>query len=111
MQLYRGVTAVNDELRNRTLRYTLRTLRFCRDLLDNWEAREPGRALLRASLSVSSQHWSACRGSSFMTKMAAASDAAADSALLLMLIVQSGLRQDADAKDLLAEAREITAVL
>jgi hypothetical protein len=40
-----------------------------------------------------------------------AEDEAAESVMWMMLIVRSAIRDDAEAKDLLAEGREVTAIL
>ena len=53
-----------DELRQRTFRYTLRIIRFCRTLPDTWVEREVGKQLLRARMGVTGNYWSCCRGRS-----------------------------------------------
>ena len=114
MQLYRGMTAIADELRQRTLRYTLQILAFCRDIPDRWEARELGRQLLRAGMGVSGNYWSACRGRSdreFIAKLGVAVDEAEESVLWLTVFIQSGLRNDVSARDSLQEGTEIRAIL
>ena len=103
-----------DELRQRTFRYALRTLSFCRKLPETFEGREIARQLLRAGMGTASNYWSACRGRSddeFISKLGVAEDEAAESVMWLTLILQSGIRQDADTKRLLTEGREITAIL
>jgi four helix bundle protein len=105
---------IAEELRERTFRYALRTVAFCRKLPETVEGREICRQLLRAGMGTASNYWSACRGRSdkeFVAKLGTAEDEAAESVMWLMLILQSGIRQDADTKDLLAEGREITAIL
>ena len=105
---------IADELRNRTFRYCLRTIAFCRTLPDDWVAREIGRQLLRAGMGVSGNYWSACRGRSdreFIAKLGVAADEADESVLWLMAITQSGVREDLDGKTLLAEGKEIRAIL
>jgi four helix bundle protein len=65
-------------------------------------------------MGASANYWSACRarsGAEFVAKLGVAEDEAAESVLWLMLIVESGLRQDVKTKDLLNEGREITAIL
>ena len=107
-------TTIAEELRARTFRYTLRIIALCRKLPDTWEAREMGRQLLRSCMGTASNYWSACRGRStneFISRLGVATDEGAESVLWLMLIVQSGVRTETDAKDVLAEGREITAIL
>jgi four helix bundle protein len=109
-----GAMSIADELRQRTFRYALRVIAFCQKLTDTWIGREIGRQLLRAGMGTSANYWSACRGRSdreFIAKLGVAEDEAAESVMWLMLVVQSGLRQDPDARALLAEGREITAIL
>jgi four helix bundle protein len=105
---------IADELRNRTFRYCLRTIAFCRTLPDDWVAREIGRQLLRAGMGVSGNYWSACRGRSdreFIAKLGVAADEADESVLWLMAVIQSGVREDMEGKTLLVEGREIRAIL
>ena len=114
MQLNRRMTVIADELRNRTLRYTLSILRFCRTLPDEWEIRELGRQLLRAGMGVAGNYWSACRGRSdreFIAKLGVAVDEAEESVLWLTVFIQGGIHNDLDAKNLLGEGREIRAIL
>jgi four helix bundle protein len=109
-----AMTTIADELRQRTFRYALRVLAFCRKLPDSVEGREIAKQLLRAGMGTSSNYWSACRGRSgaeFIAKLGVAEDEAAESVMWLRLILQSGLRADAETKDLLQEGREITAIL
>lgn len=105
---------IAEDLRQRTFRYALQTIQFCRALPDTWDAREVGRQLLRAGMGTASNYWSACRGrsdSEFISKLGVAEDEAAESVLWAMLIIQSGIRDDVKSKDLLSEGREITAIL
>ena len=105
---------IAEELRQRTFTYALRVIAFCRKLAGTWESREIARQLLRAGMGTASNYWSACRGRSgaeFVAKLGVAEDEAAESVMWLMLVVQSDIRNDADAKGLLVEGREITAIL
>src|SRR5215510_6737341 len=97
---------IADELRRRTFRYNLRTITLCRTLPDDWDARELGRQLLRAGMGVAGNYWSACRGRSdreFIAKLGVAVDEAEESVLWLTAFMQSGIRNDATARDLLQE--------
>jgi four helix bundle protein len=110
----RDAMSIADELRERTFRYALRVLTSCRRLPDTLEGREIAKQLLRAGMGTSSNYWSACRGRSdaeFIAKLGVAEDEAAESVMWLMLILQGGIRNDEDTKDLLREGREITAIL
>jgi four helix bundle protein len=108
------MSTIADELRQRTFNYALRVLAFCRKLPDTIEGREIARQLLRAGMGTSANYWSACRGrspSEFIAKLGVAEDEAAETVMWLMLIVRGGIRDDVDAKNLLGEGREITAIL
>jgi len=105
---------IADDLRQRTFRYALQTIQFCRTLPTDWDAREIGKQLLRAGMGTASNYWSACRGrsdSEFISKLGVAEDEAAESVLWTMLLLQSGIRDDPATKALLQEGKEITAIL
>lgn len=114
VQPYRGMSAIADQLRQRTFRYFLRVLALCKEFPDNWEAREVGRQLLRAGMGVAGNYWSACRARSsreFIAKLGVAVDEADESVLWLTAVVQGKIRENAEAKDLLGEGSEIRAIL
>ena len=108
------MSEIAEQLRQRTLRYGLRVITFCRELPDDWVAREIGKQLLRAGMGVPGNYWSACRGRSdreFISKLAVAVDEADEGVLWLTAILQTGIRQDIVIKDLLGEAQELRAIL
>src|SRR5262245_35946203 len=104
-----------EQLRQRTFRYGLRIITFCRqELPETWQTREIGKHLLRSGMGVSRNYWAACRGISdteFIDRLGVATDQAEQSVLWLTAIVQSGINQDADTKALLKEAQELRAIL
>ena len=108
------MSSIADELRERTFRYGLRAIRFCKTLPENWVAREVGRQLLRAGMGVPGNYWSACRGRSdreFIARLGVAADEADESVLWLMAIIQAGIREDQEGKNLLREGQELRAIL
>jgi len=108
------MSRIADDLRQRTFRYALRAIAFCRTLADDWIARGIARQLLRAAMGVSGHYWSACRGRSdreFIAKLGVAADEADESVLWLMAIIQSGIRENLEGKDLLTEGQELRAIL
>ncbi|HET9832623.1 MAG TPA: four helix bundle protein [Vicinamibacterales bacterium] len=115
LQSCHGMSEIAEELRQRTFRYFLRILSFCRQRLpDIWDCREIGRQLLRAGMGVSGNYWSACRGRStdeFITKLGVATDEADESVLWMTAVIQSGINQDSETKDLLREGQELRAIL
>jgi len=65
-------------------------------------------------MGVAGNYWSACRGRSdreFVAKLGVAADEADESVLWLTLLIQSGMRDDAETRSLLAEGHEIRAIL
>jgi len=105
---------IADQLRERTFRYFLRILTFCRRLPDTWEIRELGRQLLRSGMGVAGNYRSACRGRSdreFIAKLGVAVDEADESVLWLTAFVRGGIREDLETKNLLSEGGEIRAIL
>ena len=108
------MSEIAEQLRRRTLRYGLRVITFCRQLPDDWVAREIGKQLLRAGMGVPGNYWSACRGRSdreFIAKLGVAVDEADEGVLWLTAIMQTGIRQDVATKDLLGESAELRAIL
>ena len=111
LQSHGGMSDIADELRQRTFRYALRVIAFCRRLPDTWDDREIGRQLLRAGMGVAANYWSACRGRSereFVAKLGVAVDEADESVLWLKLIAQSGIRSDMETKTCWLRDRETT---
>jgi len=103
-----------DELRQRTLRYGLRVIRFCRELPHEWVEIEIGKQLLRAGMGVPGNYWSACRGRSdreFIAKLGVAVDEADEGVLWLTAIIHSDIRKDVVTNELLREAQELRAIL
>jgi four helix bundle protein len=65
-------------------------------------------------MGVAGNYWSACRGRSdreFVAKLGVAADEADESVLWLTAFIQSGMRNDAETKRLLAEGQELRAIL
>src|SRR6266700_1702389 len=108
------MSEIADELRERTLRYGLRIITFCRQLPNDWVEREIGKQLLRAGMGVPGNYWSACRGRSdreFIAKLGVSADEADESVLWLTGIIEGGIRGDQEARRLLQEGGELRAIL
>jgi four helix bundle protein len=70
--------------------------------------------LVRSGISVASNYRAVCRGRSkpeFIAKLGTVEEEADESALWLEIIIESGLMEEKLVKDLLREAREITAIM
>jgi four helix bundle protein len=108
------MSEIADQLRQRTLRYGLSVITFCRQLPDDWVAKEIGRQLLRAGMGVPGNYWSACRGRSdreFIAKLGVAVDESDEGVLWLTAIIQADIASDEATKNLYKEATELRAIL
>jgi four helix bundle protein len=63
---------IAEQLRERTMRFALRVMRFCRTLTTDWEGRFVADQLFRASARTSANYHAACRARSrreFISKL------------------------------------------
>jgi len=103
-----------QELKDRTKRFSLRAIRLVRALPKGEEGRIIGRQLLRAATSVGANYRAACRGRSkaeFVAKLGTVEEEADESAFWLELIVESGLMKGTRVKALHQEADELVAIV
>jgi four helix bundle protein len=103
-----------DELRSRTMRFSIRVVRFCRTFPDNWEARRIGGQLLDAGTSVAMNYRSATRGRSraeFIAKLGIAVEEADEALGWLELVAQVELAKGPELVWLLHESTELLAIL
>jgi four helix bundle protein len=102
-----------DELKERTMRFALRVMRFCRTLPDSWEARFIADQLFRSSSRTSANYHAACRARSrrdFISKLGMVVEESDESVFWLLFVGRSGLNETEDQKDLLGEGRELLAI-
>ena len=102
------------DLKQRTMEFALRVILMVRDLPKSAEAKVLGNQVLRSATSVGANYRSAQRGKSkadFIAKLATAEEEADETCYWLELIVAAGLLPKDDLEMLLAEAKEITAIL
>jgi four helix bundle protein len=103
-----------EELKARTKKFALRTMRLVRALPRTSEGRAIGGQLVRCGPSVGANYRAACRGRSkadFVAKLAIAEEEADESAYWMELIIDAGLVPEARDAALLQEANELTAIL
>jgi four helix bundle protein len=102
------------ELRNRSRRFAMDIVRFCRQLLNDWVIRVLGTQLLRAGTAVAANYRACCRGRSnkeFCAKLGLVAEEADESLLWLeLLVVASSGIQGTEYKRLLRESDELTAI-
>src|SRR5882672_9853448 len=104
---------IAEQLRERTMRFALRVMRFCRTLPVEWEGRFIADQLFRASARTSANYHAACRARShrdFINKLGMVVEESDESVFWLMFVGRSGMSETGDQKDLLAEERELLAI-
>src|SRR5579885_1745128 len=102
-----------EQLKERTLRFALRVMPFCRRLPNTWEARWLADKLFRAASRTAANYRSTCRARSkreFVAKLETVVEEADESFFWLMFIGRSGMNETLEQKELLAEARELLAI-
>src|SRR5580765_6263209 len=105
---------IADELRQRTFQFSLQILKFCRSLPNSWESREIGRQLLRAGMGTVGNYCACRRGRSpkeFVARLGVAVEESDEAVLWLLMIAKDGLGDQTQVQPLLAEGREILAIL
>jgi four helix bundle protein len=104
---------VAERLKERSLRFSVRIMCFCRTFHDTWEGGFVADQLFRAAARTAANYRAACRARShrdFTNKMGMAVEEADESVFWLTFVGGSGLKDTADQKDLLAEAGELLAI-
>ena len=104
---------VAEELKERTMRFALRVMRFCRTLPDNWEGRFIADQLFRSGSRTSANYHAACRARSrrdFISKLGMVVEESDESVFWLTFVGRSELNETADQKNLLGEGRELLAI-
>jgi len=102
-----------EQLKERTMRFALRVMRFCRSLPQDWEGRFIADQLFRSGARTSANYHAACRARSrrdFVKKLGMVVEESDESVFWLTLVGRSGLNETGDQKDLLAEGRELLAI-
>ena len=102
-----------QELRDRSMQFALRAVRFCRTLPDSWEARRIGGQLIDAATSMAMNYRAAGRGRShreFTAKLGVVVEEADETLGWMELITQLELSRGSEQVWLLGEARELVAI-
>jgi four helix bundle protein len=102
-----------DELRNRSMQFAVRVVRFCRSLADMWESRRVGGQLLDAATSAAMNYRAAGRGRShreFTAKLGLVAEEADECVGWLELIAQADLARGPELLWLLGESKELMAI-
>jgi four helix bundle protein len=103
-----------QELKQRTKRFSLRVIKLVGALPKNVEGKAIGNQLVRSGTSVGANYRAACRGRSrneFVAKLGIVEEEADESAFWMELIVESGLMKESLVEPLLREANELVAII
>ena len=103
-----------NELKQRTKKFSLRVIKFVAALPKNTEGRAIGNQLVRSGTSVGANYRAACRGRSkaeFISSLGVVEEEADESAFWLELIVESGMVEQRLVDPLLQEANELVAIM
>jgi four helix bundle protein len=107
------VTTQPEQLRDRTKAFALQVIRLFRSLPFKPDAQVLGKQLLRCGTSVAANYRSVCRSRSkaeFVARMGIVVEEADEAVLWLELLGESGIVSREKTKELLVEARELTAI-
>ena len=103
-----------EHFKKRTKQFGLRTIKLAESLPNNWATRTLAHQLLRSATSVGANYRAACRARSraeFRAKLGICEEEADESLYWMELLIESGKVKASRLKDLIAEGKEILAVI
>src|SRR5437867_3306182 len=103
----------SEVLKERTKKFAISIIKLFRMLPKTEEARVIGKQLLRCGTSVAANYRAVCRARSkaeFIARIGIVVEEADEAVLWLELLAESGIIAHGKTEDLLAEARELTAI-
>src|SRR2546422_5736302 len=107
------MTTSPEQMRARTKQFAIRVVRLFRALPKTREAMVMGNQLLRSGTSVAANYRAACRARSraeFLSKLGVVEEEADESVFWLELLTDANLVRRERLRDLVSEARQITAI-
>jgi four helix bundle protein len=102
-----------DQLRERTLRFALAVLRFCRTLPTDWEGRFVADQLFRSSARASANYHATCRARSrrdFVSKLGMVIEESDEAVFWLTFVGRAGMVEGENQQELLTEGQELLAI-
>jgi four helix bundle protein len=103
-----------EELKSRLKVIALRVIHLVQVLPKNVTGEVIGKQLIRSVTSVAANYYSACKARSkadFLNKLGIVEEEADETQLWIELIIESGLMKASRLSNLLAEVKEITAIM
>ena len=104
---------IAERLKERTMSFALRTMRFCKTLPSTWEGRFVADQLFRAGSRTAANYHAACRARShrdFISKVGMVVEESDEAVFWLKFVGQSEMNSSTEQKDLLNEGRELLAI-
>jgi four helix bundle protein len=102
-----------EDLKERTLRFAERVVRFCRTLPKNWEGRHVADQLFRSGTGIAANYHSACRARSprdFISKLGIVIEETDESRFWLVFTKRVDLHGGPESTELLTEAEQLLAI-
>ena len=106
------MSEIAENLKERSLRFALRVMKFCRTLPEDWEGRFIADQLFRAGSRTAANYRAACRAKSrrdFINKLGSVVEES-DESVFWSLIGRSGMSETSEQKYLLSEGGELLAI-
>jgi len=107
------MSKIAENLKERSLRFALRVMKFCRTLPEDWEGRFIADQLFRAGSRTAANYRAACRAKSrrdFINKLGSVVEESDESVFWLTLIGRSRMSDTPKQKFLLAEGGALLAI-
>jgi four helix bundle protein len=107
------VKDIAEQLKERTMRFALRVMRFCRSLPDTWEGRHVRDQLFRSGSGVAANYHATCRARShrdFISKMGVVVEESDETLFWLNFVSRADLTRGAEESELRLEAKELLAI-
>jgi four helix bundle protein len=104
---------IAEQLKERTMRFAVRVMRFSRTLPPNWDADFVRDQLFRAATRTAANYHAACRARShrdFVSKIGVVVEESDESVFWLTFLRRAELATAKEGLDLLAESRELLAI-
>ena len=108
-----AVNPIAEELKERTLRFALEVVGFCRTIPDTWEGRHVRDQLFRSATGLASNYHATCRARShrdFVSKIGIVVEESDEAVFWLTFARRAGIKTARDRADLLSEANELLAI-
>ena len=104
---------IAENLKERSIRFSLRLARFCRTLPDTWDGRFVRDQLFRSGTRIAANYRAACRARShrdFVSKLGMTVEESDESVFWLTFVARAGMASNSEQKELFDEASQLLAI-